>query len=66
MNLDAYDYLSMIVKTDGRPYMFNVRCRERATPFVYQARLKEEDPKPMQRMEVSIHRVSMPHRGTQS
>ena len=45
----------MNVRTDGRPYIFNIRCREGVTSShgnVYQARLRGETPRPMHKMEV--------------
>ena len=56
LDLELFDFLAMNVRTDGRAYMFNVRCFsntfESVDGFVYQARIREEQPRPMHKLEV--------------
>lgn len=56
LDLELFDFLAMNVRTDGRSYMFNVRCFsntfESVDGYVYQARIKEEQPRPMHKLEV--------------
>lgn len=55
LDCDRYDFISMRVRTDGRPYKFNVRCREHPTRghgIMYQGRIAEETPRPMHKLEV--------------
>lgn len=60
LDLERYDFITMNVRTDGRPYIFNIRCREGLSSShgnVYQARLKAEVPRPMHKMEIRFENM---------
>jgi len=66
LDLSEYDFLSMQVRTDGRPYIFNVRCRDSISSsrgFIYQARIKEETPRPMHKLEIRLENFICTYNG---